>query len=175
MANDIENWFDSMDEETDEPNTFGFDDGVTDAILTDVSLFESKQHWVAVQFEFTDAEGTVDNGYRVSVSRKKTDGSKMPKKVWQRNVFQLMRPLILSDKNYKPVLNLETILKGNAAVVEALQVLVDKMPVRVDKTTPDEEGAFSDYKFLKVEPKKTADPYPAAKEVTIDDKDLPFD
>lgn len=160
----MEDWFNGMDADTKEPNAFGFDDGTTDAILTDVSLFESKAStWTAVQMEFTDAEGNKDNGYRVSVSRKKTDGTKVPKKMWQRNVFQLMQPLILSDKNYKAALDLETITQGNAAVVEALQVLVDKLKVRVDKATPVEEGAFAEYKFLKVE-----------KEIEVEDDDFPF-
>ncbi|MHA7612408.1 hypothetical protein ACX2QB_08705 [Weissella viridescens] len=148
----MENWFDGMDADTKEPNAFGFDDGTTDAVLTDVSLFESKNSsWTAVQMEFTDVDGNEDNGYRVSVSRKKTDGTKIPTKMWQRNVFQLMQPLILSDKNYKPALDLETIKQGNAAVVEAMQVLVGKMKVRVEKNSPDEEDGFAEYKFLKVE------------------------
>lgn len=154
MANmDIDNWFEGLDANTAEPNAFGFDDGITNATLTDVSLFESKNStWTAVQFEFTDAEGNTDNGFRASISKKKTDGSKMPAKMWQRNVFQLMQPLLLSDKNYKAALDLDTINSGNAAVVEALQVLVGKMPVRLEKHTPEEEGAFAEYTFMKVEP-----------------------
>lgn len=164
---DMENWFNGLDEDTKEPQAFGFDDGVTEAILTDVSLFESKNStWNAVQFEFTDNEGATDNNYRVSVSKKKTDGSKIPTKMWQRNVFQLMQPLILSDKNYKAVLDLDTINHGNASVVEALQILVDKLVVRIDKTTPEKEGAFAEYKFLKVE--KPTD------EINITDDDLPY-
>lgn len=152
MTESMEDWFNGMDADTKEPNAFGFDDGTTDAVLTDVSLFESKNSpWTAVQMEFTDADGNTDNGYRVSVSRKKTDGTKIPTKMWQRNVFQLMQPLILSDKNYKAALDLETIKKGNAAVVEAMQLLVDKLKVRIDKTTPADEDSFAEYKFLKVE------------------------
>lgn len=153
MANmNMEEWFNGLDANTEEPNAFGFNDGITNATLTDVSLFESKSSsWTAVQFEFTDAEGTTDNGYRVSVSKKKNDGSKLPPKNWQRNVFQLMQPLLLSDKNYKAALDLDVVNAGNAAVVEALQVLVGKMPVRIEKHTPEEEGSFSDYTFLKVE------------------------
>lgn len=160
---DMEQWFDGMDEETAEPNAFGFDDGITDAVLTDVSLFESKHSsWTAVMFEFTDAGGTKDNGFRVSLSKKKTDGTKLSVKQWQRNVFQLMRPLILSDKNYKSVLDLDTLNQGNVAVVEALQILVDKLVVRVEKTTPEpkdgEDAGFAEYKFLKVETPKAQEP-----------------
>lgn len=152
MTENMQDWFNGMDADTKEPNAFGFDDGTTDAVLTDVSLFESKNSpWTAVQMEFTDTDGNTDNGYRVSVSRKKTDGTKIPAKMWQRNVFQLMQPLILSDKNYKAALDLETIQQGNVAVVEAMQLLVDKMKVRIDKTTPDDEDGFAEYKFLKVE------------------------
>lgn len=164
---DMEQWFEGMDEETAEPNAFGFDDGITDAVLTDVSLFESKNSpWTAVQLEFTDASGTPDNNFRISLSKKKTDGSKLSVKQWQRNVFQLMRPLILSDKNYKSVLDLDTLNQGNVAVVEALQILVDKLVVRVEKTTPEpkdgEDAGFAEYKFLKVESPKT--PAPADEE-----------
>lgn len=175
----MEDWFNGLDAETKEPQAFGFDDGITDAILTDVSLFESKNSsWTAVQFEFTDASGTTDNGYRVSVSKKKADGTKIPTKMWKRNVFQIMRPLILSDKNYKAALDLETIAKGNVAVVEALQILVDKLPVRVEKTSPDTEDGFADYKFLKVEEPATkpemADPFSGGQEVDISADDMPF-
>lgn len=154
MANmNLEDWFNGLDENTAEPKAFGFDDGITNATLTDVSLFESKNSsWTAVQFEFTDAEGNTDNGFRVSISKKKNDGSKVPAKMWQRNVFQLMQPLILSDKNYKAALDLDVINSGNAAVVEALQILVNKLTVKVEKVTPDAEDAFAEYTFLKVEP-----------------------
>lgn len=149
---DMEDWFNGLDEDTKEPEVFGFDDGITEATLTDVSLFESRRStYQAVQFEFTDKDGATDNGYRVSLSKKKTDGTKMPAKMWQNNVFKIMRPLILSDKNYKAVLDFDTINQGNSAVVEALQILVDKLVVRIDKTTPEEEGSFAEYKFLKVE------------------------
>lgn len=159
---DMEQWFDGLNEDTAEPNAFGFDDGITDAVLTDVSLFESKNStWTAVQLEFTDADGTTDNNFRISLSKKKTDGSKLSVKQWQRNVFQLMQPLILSDKNYKSVLDLETVNQGNPAVVEALQILVDKLVVRVEKTTPEpkkgEDAGFAEYSFLKVEAPKAAE------------------
>lgn len=153
MTVDMDQWFEGLDAETTEPNTFGFEDGETEATLTDVSLFESKSSsWTAVQFEFTDKDGNTDNGYRVSISKKKTDGSKQPVKMWQRSVFQLMRPLLLANPKYKAVLDLDTINQGNAAVVEALQVLVDKLPVRIEKTTPEAKGdetVFPEYTFLK--------------------------
>ena len=153
MTVDMDQWFEGLDAETTEPNAFGFEDGETEATLTDVSLFESKSSsWTAVQFEFTDKDGNTDNGYRVSISKKKTDGSKQPVKMWQRSVFQLMRPLLLANPKYKAVLDLDTINQGNAAVVEALQVLVDKLPVRIEKTTPEAKGdetVFSEYTFLK--------------------------
>lgn len=153
MTVDMDQWFEGLDAETTEPNAFGFEDGETEATLTDVSLFESKSSsWTAVQFEFTDKDGNTDNGYRVSISKKKTDGSKQPVKMWQRSVFQLMRPLLLANPKYKAVLDLDTINQGNAAVVEALQVLVDKLPVRIEKTTPEAKGdetVFPEYTFLK--------------------------
>lgn len=153
MTVDMDQWFEGLDAETTEPNAFGFEDGETEATLTDVSLFESKSSsWTAVQFEFTDKDGNTDNGYRVSISKKKTDGSKQPVKMWQRSVFQLMRPLLLANPKYKAVLDLDTINQGNAAVVEALQVLVDKLPVRIEKTTPEAKGdetIFPEYTFLK--------------------------
>lgn len=170
MANvNMEDWFNGLDEDTKEPQAFGFDDGVTEATLTDVSLFESKNStWSAVQFEFTDKDGATDNGYRVSISKKKVDGNRVPVKMWQRNVFQLMQPLILSDKNYKAVLDLDTINQGNSAVVEALQILVDKLVVRIDKTTPEKEDSFAEYKFLKVENQ-------ADQAITLDEDDgLPY-
>lgn len=149
----MDEWFDGLDETTTEPQAFGFEDGITEATLTDVSLFESKSSpWTAVQLEFTDKDGNTDNGYRVSISKKKVDGSKQPVKMWQRSVFQLMRPLILADPKYKAVLDLDTINQGNAAVVEALQLLVDKLPVRIEKSTPEAKGnetVFPDYTFLK--------------------------
>lgn len=151
----MDEWFDQLDENTEEPQAFGFDDGVTEAKLTDVSLYESQSSaWTAVQFEFTDADGNTDNGFRISVSRKKNDGSKLPEKMWQRSVFQLMQPLILSDKNYKAALSLDAIRRGNEAVVEALQILVDKLNVKVEKSTPakksDGTQPFPEYTFLKV-------------------------
>ncbi|KAA8366306.1 hypothetical protein Q8F54_08370 [Leuconostoc mesenteroides] len=153
MAVDMEDWFEGLNAETEEPSAFGFEDGETEATLTDVSLFESSSSsWSAVQFEFTDKEGNTDNGYRVSISKKKTDGSKIPAKMWQRNVFQLMRPLILANPKFKAVVDLDTINQGNAAVVEALQVLVDKLEVRLQKTTPEHkpnETVFPEYTFLK--------------------------
>lgn len=153
MTVDMDQWFEGLDAETTEPNAFGFEDGETEATLTDVSLFESKSSsWTAVQFEFTDKDGNTDNGYRVSISKKKTDGSKQPVKMWQRSVFQLMRPLLLANPKYKAVLDLDMINQGNAAVVEALQVLVDKLPVRIEKTTPEAKGdetVFPEYTFLK--------------------------
>lgn len=153
MTVNMDQWFEGLDAETTEPNAFGFEDGETEATLTDVSLFESKSSsWTAVQFEFTDKDGNTDNGYRVSISKKKTDGSKQPVKMWQRSVFQLMRPLLLANPKYKAVLDLDTINQGNAAVVEALQVLVDKLPVRIEKTTPEAKGdetVFPEYTFLK--------------------------
>lgn len=153
MTVDMDQWFEGLDAETTEPNAFGFEDGETEATLTDVSLFESKSSsWTAVQFEFSDKDGNTDNGYRVSISKKKTDGSKQPVKIWQRSVFQLMRPLLLANPKYKAVLDLDTINQGNAAVVEALQVLVDKLPVRIEKTTPEAKGdetVFPEYTFLK--------------------------
>lgn len=153
----MDEWFNNLDENTEEPQAFGFDDGITEAKLTDVSLYESRSSsWTAVQFEFTDEEGNTDNNFRISISKKKNDGSKLPEKMWQRNVFQLMQPLILSDKNYKDVLNLDTIRQGNAAVVESLQILVDKLVVKVEKNTPEKKDAndtpFPEYTFLKVEP-----------------------
>lgn len=42
MALDMENWFDNMDENTAQPSAFGFEDGTTDAVLTEVSLFQSR-------------------------------------------------------------------------------------------------------------------------------------
>lgn len=153
MTLNMDEWFEGLDAETAEPQAFGFEDGETEATLTDVSLFESKSSsWTAVQFEFTDKDGNTDNGYRVSISKKKTDGSKQPVKMWQRSVFQLMRPLLLANPKYKAVVDLETINQGNAAVVEALQVLVDKLPVRIEKTTPEAkngETAYPEYTFLK--------------------------
>ena len=153
MTVDMDQWFAGLDAETAEPQAFGFEDGITEATLTDVSLFESKSSsWTAVQLQFTDKDGNTDEGYRVSISKKKTDGSKQPVKMWQRSVFQLMRPLILADPKFKAVLDLETINQGNMAVVEALQILVDKLPVRVEKTTPEVKGdetVFPDYTFLK--------------------------
>jgi hypothetical protein len=153
----MDEWFNNLDENTEEPQAFGFDDGVTEAKLTDVSLYESKtSSWTAIQFEFTDEDGNTDNGLRISINRKKNDGSKMPEKMWQRNVFQLMQPLILSDKNYKPVLDLDTIRQGNASVVEALQAVVDKLQVKIEKNTPEKKPdgthPFAEYTFLKVEP-----------------------
>lgn len=153
---DLDKWFESLDENTEEPQAFGFDDGITEAKVTDVSLFESKgSAYTAVQFELTDKDGNTDNNFRVSVSRKKKDGSKVPEKLWQRSIFQLMQPLILSDKNYKAVLDLDTIRQGNEAVVEALQVVVDKLYVKVEKTTPakksPDDRPFPEYNFLKVE------------------------
>lgn len=153
---DLNSWFNSLDENTEEPQAFGFDDGVTEAKVTDISLFESKSStYTAVQFEMTDESGNTDNGFRVSIGKKLKDGSKVPVKLWQRSIFQLMQPLLLSDKNYKAVLDLDTIEKGNEAVVEALQVLVDKLCVKVEKTTPEkktpDETVFSEYTFLKVE------------------------
>lgn len=152
----MDEWFNGLDESSVEPQAFGFDDGITEAKLTDVSLYESKSSaWTAVQFEFTDEDGNTDNNFRVSLSRKKTDGTKMAVKMWQRNVFLLMQPLILSDKNYKDVLDLDTIKQGNEAIVEALQVVVDKLQVKVDKTTPEKkpngDQPFAEYTFLKVE------------------------
>lgn len=153
MAQDMEDWFNGLDEETQEPSAFGFEDGETEATLTDVSLFESRSsNWSAVQFEFTDKEGNTDNGYRVSISKKKNDGSKVPVKMWQRNVFQLMRPLILANPKFKAAVDLDTIKQGNAAVVEAMQLLVDKLEVRIGKKTPEhksDETAFPEYTFLK--------------------------
>lgn len=150
--NDLSNWFDNMDADTKEPQAFGFDAGITEATLTDVSLYESKSSsWTAVQFEFTDDNGSVDNGLRISISKKKNDGSTLPVKMWQRNVFQLMQPLLLSDKNYKAVLDLPTIAQGNAEVVKALQIVVDKLKVRVDKEIPENENEFPSYTFLKYE------------------------
>lgn len=153
MTMDMENWFENMDADTQEPQAFGFEDGETEATLTDVSLFESKSSsWSAVQFTFEDKDGNTDNGYRVSISKKKTDGSKIPTKMWQRNVFQLMRPIILDNPKYKAVVDLETINQGNASVVEAMQPLVDKLHVRIEKTTPEAKGdetVFPEYTFLK--------------------------
>lgn len=154
MAVDMENWFDEMDENTEEPNAFGFEDGETDAVLTEVSLFQSSRSvWSAVQFTFQDDEGNTDNGFRVSISQKKTDGSKMSSKAWQANVFQLMRPLILFNKGMKKVVDLDTIRQGNEAVVEALQEVADKksLKVKILKETPetkDGETAFAKYTFL---------------------------
>lgn len=153
MTQNIEDWFNGLDEKTAEPQAFGFEDGITEGTMTDVSLFESRSStWTAVQFEFTDKDGNTDNGYRVSISKKKTDGSKQPVKMWQRSVFQLLRPLILANPKFKAVVDLDTINQGNAAVVEALQVLVDKLEVRVEKNTPEAKGdetVFPDYTFLK--------------------------
>lgn len=147
----MEAWFNELDAQTKEPMAFGFDDGVTEAILTDVSLFESKTSpWTAVQMTFTDADGNTDSGYRVSVSKKKMDGGKVPAKMWQRNVFQLMQPLLMASNHYKNVIDLNTINQGNAAVVEALQIIVDKLNVRLNKKTPKTDDGFAEYKFLKV-------------------------
>lgn len=154
MAVDMENWFDNMDENTAQPSAFGFEDGITDAVLTEVSLFQSKSSsWTAVKLTFEDSEGTSDDGYLVSVSQKKTDGSKLSSKAWQSNVFQLMRPLILFNKEMKKVVDLDTIRQGNQAVVEALQPVADKktLKVKILKETPEAkegETAFSKYTFL---------------------------
>lgn len=153
MALDMEKWFDNLDGNTAQPSSFGFEDGTTDAVLTEVSLFNAKSGWQAVKFTFEDEDGTSDEGYRVSVSQKAKDGSKIPPIAWQRNVFQLMQPLIKFNTEMKKVVDMDTIRQGNQAVVEALQPVADKktLKVKILKETPEAkegETAFSKYTFL---------------------------